>query len=96
MEEPLKQEIEELVDETLSFTLKDPNIKRVVVTDFYVQNNPQNRNHTYHRFLNKQSVINKEIEVKAIYPYNPLKDYQKGDYILYIDKWLKSNHSKVS
>jgi len=93
MRDSLKEKIEKIVDEVLDHTLKDPRIKRIIVTDPRPRikipySDMLNMNYAHNRFLNRQLVIDKKIRVELIFPHNQQKDDKDGDYIADINYLL--------
>ena len=93
MRDSLKEKIERIIGEVLDYALKEPGIKRIIVTDSRPRirisgSDLLNMSYTHNRFLNRQPVIDKRIRVELIFPYNQQKDGKEGDYIVEINYFL--------
>ncbi len=100
MRDSSKEQIERIIDEVLNYALKHPEIKRIIVTDprpriRIPDSDMLNVNYTHNRFLNRQPVIDKKVRVEMIFPYNKGEDGRVGDYIVYVNNLLNTNHSEA-
>ena len=100
MKDSLKKLLEELVDESVKTLEKNSlGVRRIVLFSSAKLTDSMKEilNHTENCLLSTQFKIdNREIKVEVIPWYNRDRHFQKGDYVIDIGAYLKSNSPEFS